>query len=103
MTQNARRAATDYGDLNRLLEGADTSLGRGDRREANEALKQASVKVASMWGVVGGAELPESARSLMSLTSEVQRSIAHPEEDGLEDLQMNLRELRRRFALEARS
>ena len=103
MDSPGRRTATDYGDLDRLLEDANKSLERGDRRAANQSLKQANVQVASMWGVVGGVELPEAARSLNSLTSEVQQSIAHPEEDGLQTLQTSLREIQSRFAAEARN
>lgn len=49
-----RRGREDYEELDRLLEEADRSLvDGGELREANEALKRAGVKAASMWGGVG--------------------------------------------------
>ncbi len=102
MTEDTRRAENDYRSLDQLLEEADTRLGKGDRHAANETLKQASVQATSMWGVVGGSQLPESTRILLSLASEVQQSIAHPEEDGIQEMQRGLRNLRHRFGAEAR-
>lgn len=102
MTTDTRREENDYRSLDRLLEEADTSLGNGDRHAANKTLKQASVKATSMWGIVGGAQLPESTRLLLSLASEVQQSIAYPEEDGIQEMQRGLRDLRHRFGAEAR-
>ena len=43
-----RRGREDYEELDRLLEEAGRSLADGDLRGANEALKRASVKAASM-------------------------------------------------------
>lgn len=95
-----RRSSTDYRELDRLLKEAGTLLGDENLREAHIVLRQASVKAASMWGVVGGAELPASARALIFLTSEVQRSSTDPRLDGAHAIRTDLRDLRDRFATE---
>ncbi len=48
-TDGRHRGRQDYEELDRFLEEADPSLADGGgRREANEALKRAGVKAASM-------------------------------------------------------
>ena len=55
---HGRRGREDYEELDRLLAEADEFLEDGDLRGANEALKRAGVKAASMWGEVGRPALP---------------------------------------------
>ena len=95
-----RRNPTDYYELDRLLGEAETRLDGENLREAHVYLRQASVKVASMWGVVGGAELPEPARELISLTAAVQRNYGDPRLDGARFFVRDLQKLRDRFATE---
>lgn len=97
---HSRRDSTDYRELDQLLQEAGARLGREEMREAHASLKQASVKAASMWGVVGGAELPAPARDLISLTGAVQRSFVDPQRDGAQAMRADLRNLRDRFATE---
>jgi hypothetical protein len=98
-----RRGHEDYEELDRLLEEADRSLANGeDLRGANEALKSAGVKAASMWGEVGRPVLPGHTRRLVALISEVQQDLGHPERNSTDALRGDLRQLRSRFELEAR-
>ncbi len=103
MTENghARRSPDDYKELDGLLDQAHKGLGNADLYKTNEALKRASVKAASMWGIVGGTELPTPARSLISLAAEVQRNLNDPNRDGADAMRRDLDEIRRRFATEA--
>ncbi|MBA3610036.1 MAG: hypothetical protein H0W54_01260 [Rubrobacter sp.] len=103
MTENghARRSPGDYKELDELLYQADKGFGSADLYKTSEALKRASVKAASMWGIVGGTELPAPARSLISLANEVQRSLNDPNRDGADAMRRDLDEIRRRFATEA--
>lgn len=98
---HARRSPGDYKELDELLDQADKGFGNADLLKTNEALKRASVKAASMWGVVGGTELPAPTRSLISLTDEVQRSLKDPNRDGADTMRRDLDEIRRRFTTEA--
>lgn len=97
-----RRGREDYEELDRLLEESDRSLEDGDLRGANEALKRAGVKAASMWGEVGGTLLPGHARRLVALIGEVQQYLGHPGRNSADALRGNLRQLRSRFEVEAR-
>ena len=99
MTENAipRRGSNDYKELDRLLEQANVRLEEAEPREAHVALRQASVKAASMWGEVGGAALPQTAQDLILLTSQVQKSFSDPRRDGIPSLAKDLRRLRDRF------
>jgi hypothetical protein len=98
---DARRRPEDHKELARLLEEADGLLGEGDFRGANEALKKAGVKAATMWGAVGRPLLPEPARQLDALTWEVQDTILSPS-PPVEPLRQNLSRLRSLFEAEAR-
>ena len=97
-----RRGGEDYEELDRLLEESDRSLEDGDLRGANEVLKRAGVKAASMWGEVGGTLLPGHARRLVALIGEVQQDLGHPERNSTDALRGDLSQLRSRFELEAR-
>ena len=97
-----RRFRDDYEELDRLLEEADRYLGDGDLRGANEALKRAGVKAASMWGEVGQPVLPGHTRRLVGLIWAVQQDLDGPEQNSPDALRKHLRELRSRFELEAR-
>ena len=99
---DGRRGREDYEDLDRLLEEADHSLGDGDLRGTNEALKRAGVKAASMWGEVGKPMLPVHTRRLVALIGEVQQDLGNSERNHPDRLRKDLRELRSRFELEAR-
>jgi hypothetical protein len=99
---DGRRGREDYEDLDRLLEEADHSLGDGDLRGTNEALKRAGVKAASMWGEVGKPMLPGHTRRLVALIGEVQQDLGNSERNHPDRLRKDLRELRSRFELEAR-
>lgn len=98
-----RRGREDYEELDRLLEEADRSLADGsDLRGANEALKRAGVKAASMWGGVGRPVLPGHARRLVALIGEVQQDLGNPERNSTDALRGDLRQLRSRFEIEGR-
>ena len=97
-----RRRREDYEELDRLLEESDRSLEDGNLRGANEALKRAGVKAASMWGEVGRPVLPGHARRLVTLIGEVQQDLGHPERNSTDALRGDLRQLRSRFEIEAR-
>jgi hypothetical protein len=97
-----RRGREDYEELDRLLMEADRSLEDEDLRGANEALKRAGVKAASMWGEVGQPTLPGHTRKLVGLLWEVQEDLSRPGRNSPDSLQKDLRELRSRFELEAR-
>lgn len=97
-----RRQREDYRELDRLLEDADRSLGGGDLRVTNEALKRAGVKATSMWGEVGQPALPGHTRRLVGLIGEVQRDMSHPERNSPHALRGDIGELRSWFGLEAR-
>ena len=97
-----RRSREDYEELDRFLMEADGSLGDEDLRGANEALKKAGLKAASMWGEVGRPVLPGHVRALVRLIWDVQEDLARAERNSPELLQKNLRDLRSRFGLEAR-
>lgn len=83
-----------------LLDEADGFVGRGDLQSANEALKKAGVKAATMWGGVGRPRLPEHVRELDSLTWELQTNIQNPS-PPVEPIRQTLRGLRFRFDKEA--
>ncbi len=100
--ENGRRRREDYEELDRLLVEADKSLEDKDLRAANEMLKRAGVKAASMWGEVGQTELPGHTRRLVGLTWEVQEDLDHPGRNSPDGLRKDLRDLRSRFELEAR-
>ncbi len=98
-----RRGREDYEELDRLLDEADRSLvDGGDLREANEALKMAGVKAASMWGEVGRPTLPGHTRRLVALIGEVQQDLGRPERNSPDALRGDLGQLRSRFELKAR-
>ena len=99
-----RRGREDYEELDRLLVEADRSLEREDLRGANEALKKAGVKATSMWGKTDRAQLPGHTRMLVGLLWEVQEDIllGYPGRNTPSALRKDLRQLRSRFALEAR-
>jgi hypothetical protein len=97
-----RRLKDDYEELDRLLEEADRSLGDEDLRGANEALKKAGVKAASMWGEVGKPMLPGHTKRLVGLIWAVQQDLGRLERNSPDELRKHLGELRSRFALEAR-
>ncbi len=97
-----RRGREDYEELDRLLEESDRSLADGDLRGANEALKRAGVKAASMWGGVGRPILPGHARRLVALIGEVQQDLGRPERNSTDALRGDLSQLRSRFEIEAR-
>ena len=98
-----RRSREDYEELDRLLTEADGSLADEDLRGANEMLKKAGVKATSMWGEVGRPVLPGHVRALVSLLWNVQEDLSRAERNSPEQLQKNLRDLRSRFSLEART
>jgi hypothetical protein len=99
---DGRRGREDYEALDRLLEEAEHSLGDGDLRGTNEALKRAGVKAASMWGEVGKPVLPGHTRRLVALIGEVQQDLGDSGRNHPDGLRRDLRELRSRFELEAR-
>jgi hypothetical protein len=99
---DGRRVREDYENLDRLLEEAEHSLGDGDLRGTNEALKRAGVKAASMWGEVGKPVLPGHTRRLVALIGEVQQDLGDSGRNHPDRLRKDLRELRSRFELEAR-
>ena len=83
-----------------LLDEADGFVGRGDLQSANEALKRAGVKAATMWGAVGRPRLPDHVRELDSLTWELQTNIQNPS-PPVEPIRQTLQSLRSRFDKEA--
>lgn len=97
-----RRGREDYEELDRLLDEASRSIEGEDLRGANEALKRAAVKAASMWGEVGRPRLPEHTRRLVGLISEVQRDLASPGQSAPDGFPGEISDLRSRFKLEAR-
>lgn len=97
-----RRGLEDYEELDRLLAEADGSLEDEDLRGANEALKRAGVKAASMWGEVGRPVLPGHTRQLVGLLWEVQKDLSRSGRNSPDALRADLRELRNRFEMEAR-
>ena len=99
---DGRRGREDYQALYQLLEEAEHSLGDGDLRGTNEALKRAGVKAASMWGEVGKPVLPGHTRRLVALIGEVQQDLGDSGRNHPDRLRKDLRELRSRFELEAR-
>lgn len=98
---HGRRGRGDYEDLDRLLGEADLSLGDGDLRGANETLKRAGVKAASMWGEIGRPALPGHTRKLVALIGEVQQDLGRPEQNSPDVLRGHIGDLRTRFELEA--
>lgn len=96
------RRTLDYEELDALLAAADKSLKKCDLHSANESLKRASVKAATMWGGTGVPALPDHARALAGLLSEVQRNISVSGGDRSEVLLAQLSGLRARFDTEAR-
>ena len=96
-----RRRSEDYEELDRLLSGADEALGDENMRGANEALKRAEVKAATMWGEVGQPALPGHTRRLVGLIWAVQEDLGRAERNSPDGLRKSLRELRSRFDLEA--
>ncbi len=100
--EHGRRGRDDYEELDRLLAEADRSLEGEDLRGANEALEKAGVKAASMWGGVGRAVLPAHTRKLVGLLSEVREDLNRLGRSFPDASRKDLRELRSRFALEAR-
>ena len=97
-----RRGREDYEELDRLLVEANGFLEEEDLRGANEALKLAGVKAASMWGEVGQPVLPGHTTKLLGLLWEVQYDLSRPEQDSPEEFRRALRDLRSRFEIEAR-
>jgi hypothetical protein len=97
-----RRGREDYEELDRLLEASDRFLADGDLRGANEALKRAGVKAASMWGEVGRPVLPGHTRRLVALIGEVQQDLGNSERNSADALRGDLSQLRSRFEIEAR-
>ncbi|MDP8971784.1 MAG: hypothetical protein M3N45_01110 [Actinomycetota bacterium] len=86
-----RRGREDYEELDRLLEEVDRSLADGgELRDANEALKRAGVKAASMWGEVGQPVLPGHTRRSVTLIGEVQQDLGRPERSSTDALRGNL-------------
>ena len=100
--EDGRRGREDYEELDRLLVEADRSLEDEDLRAANETLKRAGVKAASMWGEVGQPALPGHTRKMVGLLWEVQGDLNRPGRNSPDSLRKDLRELRSRFELEAR-
>lgn len=99
---HGRRGREDHEELDRLLAETDRFLEDEDLRGANEALKRAGVKAASMWGEVGQPALPGHTRKLVGLLWEVQGDLSRPGRNSPDSLRKDLRELRSRFGLEAR-
>ncbi len=97
-----RRGREDYKELDQLLGEADQSVRDQDLRGANETLKRAAVKAASMWGEVGRPRLPEHTRRLVDLIGEVQQDLANPGQSAPNGFPEEISELRSRFELEAR-
>ncbi len=98
-----RRGREDYEQLDRLLGEADQSVRDRDLRGANETLKRAGVKAASMWGEVGRPRLPEHARRLVvGLIGEVQQDLANPGQSAPNGFPEEISELRSQFELEGR-
>lgn len=96
-----RRRPEDHEELARLLEEAGGFIEERDLRGANETLKRAGVKAATMWGGVGRPTLPEPARELEGLIGEVQSGLTRPERP-IDPLRQSLSRLRARFDAEAR-
>jgi hypothetical protein len=96
-----RRGREDYEELDRLLKEADGFLKNEDPREANEALKKAGVKAASMWSETGESMQPGHTRRLIGLLLEVQEDLRRSGLSSPDTLRKDLRELRSRFRLEA--
>ncbi len=99
---NGRRGREDHEELDRLLVEADEFLEDEDLRAANEMLKRAGVKAASMWGEVGQTALPGHTRRLVGLIWEVQEDLGHRGRNAPDGLRKYLRDLRFRFEIEAR-
>lgn len=97
--ERGRRGREYYQELDRLLAEADRTLEGEDLSGANEALEQAGIKAASMWGEDGRTALPAHTRKLVGLLSEVREDLKR--RDFLHALCKDLRQLRSRFALEA--
>ena len=97
-----RRGREDYKELDQLLDGANQSVRDQDLRGANETLKRAAVKAASMWGEVGRPRLPEHTRRLVGLIGEVQQDLAIPGQSPLNGFPEEISDLRSRFELEGR-
>ncbi len=100
--RNGRRGREDYEELDRFLAEAERSLEDEDLRGANEALKRAGVKAATMWGEVGKPVLPGHTRRLIGLIWAVQQDLGNAERNSPDMLRSDLRELRSRFELEAK-
>lgn len=100
--RNGRRGREDYEELDRFLAEAEGSLEDEDLRGANEALKRAGVKAATMWGEVGKPVLPGHTRRLIGLIWAVQQDLGNAERNSPDMLRSDLRELRSRFELEAK-
>jgi hypothetical protein len=97
-----RRGREDYEGLDRLLDEARQSIEGEDLRGANETLKRAAVKAASMWGEVGRPRLPEHTRRLVGLIGEVQQDLDSPGQSPPNGFPEEISELRSRFECEAR-
>lgn len=102
MEDERRRTSEDYEQLDRILLGAEEALEKEDLRGTNEALKNANVKAASMWGEVGQPTLPGHTRRLIGLIWEVQEDLGRAEPNHAVGLRNNLHELRSWFEIEAR-
>ncbi len=99
--EHGRRGSEDYEELARLLLEADGFLENEDLRWANETLKKAGVKAASMWGEVGQPALPAHTVKLVGLLWEVQQDLCRPGQGSPTALRKDLRQLRCRFEIEA--
>lgn len=97
-----RRGREDYKNLDRLLDEASQLIEGEDLRGANETLKRAAVKAASMWGEVGRPRLPEHTRRLVGLIGEVQQDLDSPGQSAPNGFPEEISELRSRFEFEAR-
>lgn len=97
--EHGRRGRGDYEELDRLFLEADRFLEGEDLCGANEALKKAGVKAASMWGEVGR---PRHKGKLVGLLWQVHEDLSRPGRSSPGALRKDLRQLRSRFELEAR-
>ena len=100
--EHSRREREDYEELDRFLAEADMAMEDEDLRRANEQLKKAGVKAASMWGEVCQPMLPGHTRKLITLLWEVQEDLNYPGRTSSETFRRNLHELQACFKTEAR-
>lgn len=98
--ERGRRGREDYQELDRLLAKAERSLEGEDLSGANEVLEQAGIKAALTRGEDGRTALPAHTRKLVDLLSEVREDLKR--RNFPHALRKDLRQLRSRFALEAR-